>query len=197
MGGGSVVLKVIFFVERRIYKKRVRDVSGGVGAWATGGNFLQGAITGGMIGALNHSMHLGQRSLAERKALRYAGDEWSHDYSNDTYGEMPNMEDMANGGGIVADTQEMLDNTYKTVSPWARSLGRVTGGYQLFEAGDEAWQEFNATGSVSPGTATKVGISFLMLNKYVNPAVGIGVGVLDATGGTQWFYNRINSYYGR
>ena len=45
-------------------------LSGGIGAELTGGNFWQGAITGGIVAGLNHAMHMGDPPGRERRRFR-------------------------------------------------------------------------------------------------------------------------------
>lgn len=50
-------------------------LSGGIGAELSGGNFWQGAVTGGIVAGLNHAMHKMERPFGEgdkEKALRLA-----------------------------------------------------------------------------------------------------------------------------
>lgn len=65
-------------------------------------------------------------------------------------------------------------------------LGRLSGATQAGVAGVELYD----SGFKSPGAWTKFGVSLLSLK--VNPYVGIGMGLVDAAGGTKWLYNKID-----
>ncbi len=162
------------------------SVAGGVGAELTGGDFWRGAATGAIVAGLNHVAH---------RALDGDGPKPKPKKETTT---IDKVDEVSTGLGVYADTKESLLKLAQKTGELGKAgeflqkstkwLGRASGITQLGVAGLELHQ----SGYKSYGAWVKFGVTALTLR--ANPYVAIGIGVLDAAGGTKWFYNQVDNY---
>ena len=191
-------------------------LSGGVGAELTGGNFWNGVIIGGIVAGLNHAMHEidPPKGFKGKKWVDDTG-EYENNFDGSYKATGPNgekytlleevevsannyskiLDDAANGIGISSDLKETAFNYAKKLGNdltntkyfkyGVKGLGKVTGIYGAYSSTRDfiykpSWQ-----------SETKAALSILSVPKYVNPTVGLVIGLSDATGLTDWALNKI------
>lgn len=191
-------------------------VLGGVGSELTGGNFWQGALIGGVVAGLNHAMHEidPPKGFKGKKWVDSTG-EYENNFDGSYKATGPNgekytlleevevsannyskiLDDAANGIGISSDLKETAFNYAKKLGNdltntkyfkyGVKGLGKVTGIYGAYSSTRDfiykpSWQ-----------SGTKAALSILSVTKYVNPTVGLVIGLSDATGLTDWALNKI------
>ena len=198
-------------------------LAGGVGAELSGGNFWQGAITGGIVAGLNHAMHKLDPPKGY-KGKKWVDDTGSYENNNDgswnatspdgkkytlieeieLYGKSKlsqNLDNAANGLGINAATKEALfeyagktselSSTASKYLKYTKVLGRVTG---IYSAGSSIYDAYR---NPTTGNILKATFNTGMLFLRVNPVIGLGIGVLDATGVTNQFFNGVGNFINR
>ena len=191
-------------------------LSGGIGAELTGGNFWQGAVIGGIVAGLNHAMHeidlpkgyKGKKWIdstgeyennfdGSYKATGANGEKYTLleevEISSNKHSKL--LDEAANGIGISSDLKESAFNYAKKLGNdltntkyfryGVKGLGKVTGIYGAYSSTRDfiykpSWQ-----------SGTKAALSILSVTKYVNPTVGLILGISDATGFTDWTLNKI------
>ncbi|AZI21441.1 hypothetical protein EIH08_07850 [Chryseobacterium taklimakanense] len=191
-------------------------LSGGIGAELSGGNFWQGALIGGIVAGLNHAMHEidPPKGFKGKKWIDSTG-EYENNFDGSYKATGPNgekytlleevelssnkysklLDEAANGIGISSDLKESAFNYAKKLGNdltntkyfkyGVKGLGKVTGIYGAYSSTRDfiykpSWQ-----------SGTKAALSILSVTKYVNPTVGLILGISDVTGFTDWTLNKI------
>jgi hypothetical protein len=65
-----------------------------------------------------------------------------------------------------------------------KGLGKATGYYSIYSSGKDFYNHR------TPQNAIKLGISILSATRYVNPVMGIALGISDITGFSDWVLNK-------
>lgn len=115
-------------------------LSGGIGAELTGGNFWQGAVTGGIVAGLNHAMH----QIGGPKATEVTGSFNAND----------------KGTYVIVET-DGLGHVYMKIDGEVFSYGRYNGSYSPSMGG---------YGPVGDGVMMKEGVSYLQHRIAENPS---------------------------
>ena len=200
-------------------------LSRGVGAELSGGNFWQGALIGGVVAGLNHAMHKvyppkGFKGEywkdSDGEFTRNADGSYNVTNSSEDVGKYSeieevvlygksklsqNLDNAANGLGINVATKESLFNYAKKAGElgkgaekylkYTKILGRVTG---IYGAGSSIYDAYR---NPTTGNILKATFNTGMLFLRVNPIVGLGIGILDATGVTNQFFNGVGNFIDR
>ena len=183
-------------------------LAGGIGAELSGGNFWQGVVIGGIVAGLNHAMH----KLDPPKG--YKGKKWvdktgSYDNNNDGSWKAtsPNGEkytfieevvitakartnswnNFLTGVGLNTSIKEGLLNYAKKSGElgkgaekylkFTKGIGFASGIYSMGENGYNFIQKPNFYNGAK---------LFMSGASMINPWIGLGIGIMDASGGTDW-----------
>ncbi|GGF10728.1 RHS repeat-associated core domain-containing protein [Flavobacterium limi] len=95
-------------------------LSGGVGAELTGGNFWQGAVTGGIVAGLNHVLH----SRPNKSLIKKLNEDLDKEFGNE-------------GNGKAPANQETLNRLMKLRT--FKALNKVAGGKVQVDFKDSSW----------------------------------------------------------
>ena len=184
-------------------------VAGGVGAELVGGNFWRGASIGSVVATFNHTLH-------DDPPIGYKGNEYTDEtghytrssiespWQNHTTGvgfiedviiTKPKVDVIGNiavGLGINMGVKEVLFNQAKKFGnlskgagnylKFTKRIGFIGGGYDLYK-NVNIWYK-----NPSIYNTTKLGLSAL---SFTNPWVGLGLGIMDATGATDWILTTV------
>ncbi|MRX40069.1 hypothetical protein GJU43_12350 [Flavobacterium sp. LC2016-23] len=101
-------------------------LSGGVGAELTGGNFWQGALTGGIVAGLNHVLH----SNPNKSLIKKLNEDLDKEFGNE-------------GNGKAPANQETLNRLMKLRT--FRALNKVAGGKVRANFKDSSWSDNGAS----------------------------------------------------
>lgn len=198
---------------------------GNIDAELSGGNFWQGAVTGGIVAGLNHAMHeiyppkgFKGKYWKDSDGEFTRNDDGSYNVTNSSedvgkykeideitlYGKSKTraqLENAANGIGINAGTKEVLfgyagktgelSSTTSKYLRYTKILGKVTG---VYSAGSSVYDAYR---NPTAGNILKATFNTGMLFVRVNPLVGLGIGILDATGVSNQVFNGIGNYINR
>ena len=211
------------FANKVVGQIAVGAITGGIGAELSGGNFWQGAVIGGIVAGLNAAMHKLDPPKGY-KGKKWVDDTGSYENNNDgswnatspdgkkytlieeieLYGKSKlsqNLDNAANGLGINAATKEALfeyagktselSSTASKYLKYTKVLGRVTG---IYSAGSSIYDAYR---NPTTGNILKATFNTGMLFLRVNPVIGLGIGVLDATGVTNQFFNGVGNFINR
>lgn len=107
-------------------------LSGGIGAELSGGNFWQGAVTGGIVAGLNHAMH-----KMEQKTKKIYTEEGLKEYYAIVAGESSNNSDEAQGIGEVIFNR--LDHKKKNLE--SGFVNNIGGKGQFDAVGESIYNE--------------------------------------------------------
>ncbi|WKS95300.1 hypothetical protein [Riemerella columbina] len=192
--------------------------SGGISTELTGGNFWQGAITGGLVAGLNHAMHkldppkgFKGKSWTDKDGTFTKNEDGSYNVDNSPEGIgkykeiqevvirgksklMQNIEDITNGLGISASTKETLAKYFikGEITPAVDKYFRYTKYLgRVTGAYGVASSTIDFMYNPSWKSGTKAIISIAATTKYVSPPVALILGISEVTGFTDWTLNKI------
>ena len=193
-------------------------LSGGVGAELSGGNFWQGAVTGGIVAGLNHAMHktyppdkFKGRSWRDKDGIfsQTKNGGYSVDNSPENFGYYREIEEVSVVGklktsnnlekldkavtsiGIVSDYNEsLLSKTGTSTKGYVKLLGRIGKATGIIGVGIAGYELYK---NPTVGNFMKFGVSAGMVVIRTNPAVGVIVGISDITGFTDTLTGKIDN----
>lgn len=195
-----------------------RALSGGIGAEFSGGNFWQGAVTGGIVAGLNHVMH------KVYPPDGFKGKEWKDEHGHfirredggydvqnnpENIGYYKEIESVMVRGkkasttliekvdkavtsiGIVSDYNEsLLSKTGTSTKGYVKLLGRIGKATGIIGVGIAGYELYK---NPTVGNFMKFGVSAGMVVIRTNPAVGVIVGISDITGFTDTLTGKIDN----
>ena len=132
-GGAMKNLGYEKFAQSTIGTVAFGALSGGIGAELSGGNFWQGAVTGGIVAGLNHSLHkMNSTDLINGQEQNQQKDPWDLDGNGElNLHEANNWYRNGNGKDIILDASK-IDLNFVDTSGWRK--GDIKGIQTLFRS---------------------------------------------------------------